>query len=131
MFDAAEQVSVLAEVDLTNTQDAEPKASAEPEVTSPDKANAPDPPVSLPASLTDEQRKQAVFLLREFPDLFRASAELRAPASTSVQHDIKLKPGTRPVSQPPYRVSPAEREFITSQIADMTERGFVEPSKSP
>ncbi|KDR81256.1 hypothetical protein GALMADRAFT_36804, partial [Galerina marginata CBS 339.88] len=45
--------------------------------------------------------------------------------------DIAMKPGTTPISLPPYPASPAKREVIDKQMDAWIQLGVIEPSKSP
>ena len=45
--------------------------------------------------------------------------------------DIPVKPGTEPVSLPPFPTSPANREVIDQQMDQWIKLGVIEPSKSP
>src|SRR6201996_6517394 len=45
--------------------------------------------------------------------------------------EIELKPGTKPVSLPPFPVSPAQREVMDKQMDSWIQLGVIEPSKSP
>ena len=45
--------------------------------------------------------------------------------------EINLKPGTQPVSLPPYSASPANREVIDEQMDAWIKLGVIEPSASP
>lgn len=45
--------------------------------------------------------------------------------------DIPMKPGSQPVSLPPFPVSPANREVIDKQMDSWISLGVIEPSKSP
>ncbi|KIY52659.1 hypothetical protein FISHEDRAFT_34651, partial [Fistulina hepatica ATCC 64428] len=44
---------------------------------------------------------------------------------------IPLKPGTQPISLPPFGASPANRKVIDAQIDDWLHLEVIEPSKSP
>ncbi|PBK59952.1 hypothetical protein ARMSODRAFT_922591, partial [Armillaria solidipes] len=44
---------------------------------------------------------------------------------------IELKPGSEPVSLPPFPVSPANRDVMNKQIDAWIQLGVIEPSKSP
>jgi hypothetical protein len=44
---------------------------------------------------------------------------------------IELKPGTKPISMPPYHASPAKREIIDKQIDLWLSQDVIEESKSP
>ncbi|KZT31707.1 hypothetical protein SISSUDRAFT_973101, partial [Sistotremastrum suecicum HHB10207 ss-3] len=45
--------------------------------------------------------------------------------------DILLKPDAKPVSLPPFPISPASREVMDKQMDKWINLGVVEPSKSP
>ncbi|KAJ3998496.1 hypothetical protein F5050DRAFT_1548234, partial [Lentinula boryana] len=45
--------------------------------------------------------------------------------------DISMKPGTKPISLPPYSASPANREVIDKQMDSWLSLGVIEPSTSP
>ena len=45
--------------------------------------------------------------------------------------EIQMKPGTVPISLPPFPASPAKREVIDRQMDSWIELGVIEPSKSP
>ena len=44
---------------------------------------------------------------------------------------INLEPGTKPISIPPYRMSPAELKEWKDQLQDLLSKGFIRPSVSP
>ena len=45
--------------------------------------------------------------------------------------EIPLLPGTKPISIPPFQVSPANRKVIDKQMDAWIQLGVIEPSKSP
>src|SRR5215471_17668308 len=45
--------------------------------------------------------------------------------------EISLKPGTNPISLPPFPASPANREIMDKQMDSWISLGVIEPSKSP
>ncbi len=47
------------------------------------------------------------------------------------QVEIKLKPEVKPVSLPPFPVSPANQEVMDKQIDAWIQLGVIEPSESP
>ena len=69
-------------------------------------------------------------LVKEFADVFQ---ELPAglPPKRAVDHRIELQPGSQPPSRPSYRMSTSELEVLRKELADLTEHGFIQPSKSP
>ncbi|KAM9980171.1 hypothetical protein ACTFIZ_010232 [Dictyostelium cf. discoideum] len=48
----------------------------------------------------------------------------------NVEHSIKLTDETVPVYTPPYKTSPADKEFIEEYIKDALEKGIIEKSNS-
>ena len=44
---------------------------------------------------------------------------------------IDLEPGTRPISIPPYRMSPSELRELKAQLQELLSKGFIRPSASP
>jgi hypothetical protein len=44
---------------------------------------------------------------------------------------IKLVPGTKPISMPPYYASPAKRDIIDKQVHLWLSQGVIEESRSP
>ena len=52
-----------------------------------------------------------------------------APTSTIV-HDIVLKPGMKPVFQKPRPVSEADREMVREAVEELALKGYIVPSKS-
>ena len=48
-----------------------------------------------------------------------------------IDFTIELLPGTEPISQPPYRMAPAELKELQVQLRELVNNGFVRPSVSP
>ena len=53
------------------------------------------------------------------------------PPERKVEFDIKLIPGTAPISKRAYRVSGPELVELKKQIDEMLEKGYIRPSTSP
>jgi transposase InsO family protein len=70
-------------------------------------------------------------LLKEFSDVFPKDLPKELPPKRDVFHTIPLENGAKPPFRPMYRVSPAELREIDSQVKDLLEKGFIEPSASP
>ena len=45
-------------------------------------------------------------------------------------HEIDTIPNCKPVSVPPYRLSPAKRDSLLKQVHEMLKEGIIVPSKS-
>lgn len=79
------------------------------------------------AHLSHMQREQLLMLLDKYPDVFND----RPGLCYSVQHEIKLLPGFTPKRLRAYRVPQHYREEVNRQVAELLQRGFIEPSTSP
>ena len=49
----------------------------------------------------------------------------------AAEHIIELEPGTRPIKQRYYPVSPYKQQIMDQEIEEMLKLGVIEPSKSP
>ncbi|XP_064105996.1 uncharacterized protein LOC135215365 [Macrobrachium nipponense] len=50
---------------------------------------------------------------------------------TILTHDIELLPGTAPIRQHPYRISPAKKLVMKEEVEYLLRAGLAKPSKSP
>jgi len=53
------------------------------------------------------------------------------PPDRDVQFSIELKPGTAPISRRAYRTAPKELAELKTQLQELLEKGFIQPSSSP
>lgn len=53
------------------------------------------------------------------------------PPERDVSHQIELETGAQPPSKRPYRLAPQELDELKRQLAELTQRGYIQPSKSP
>ena len=67
-------------------------------------------------------------LINQFAPLFAEPTSL--PPSRACDHEIPLIPGARPVNIRPYRYPPALRDEIEKQVAEMLDKGLIQPSAS-
>jgi len=69
-------------------------------------------------------------VVREFPDVF--SDEIPGmPPLREVEFCIDLTPEAKPISKAPYRMAPAERKELKTQLDELFEIGYIQPSTSP
>nr|GFC28650.1 putative reverse transcriptase domain-containing protein [Tanacetum cinerariifolium] len=69
-------------------------------------------------------------IVSEFPDVF--PDELSGiPPVREVEFNIKLIPGSEPISKAPYRMAPIELKELKDQLQELLERDFIRPSVSP
>ncbi|KAF1315780.1 reverse transcriptase, partial [Globisporangium splendens] len=53
------------------------------------------------------------------------------PVREGIEHEVKLKPGTKPISVPQWRQSPEQRNVIQEWTQEMVKAGIIRPSTSP
>ena len=53
------------------------------------------------------------------------------PPYRDVEYTIDLLPGTDPISLTPYRMAPAELRKLKTQLKELVDKGFIQPSISP
>jgi hypothetical protein len=85
--------------------------------------------VSAQSTQTDITLAPAIVqLLSEFPSVVTPPSEL--PQNVSVDHEIPLVDGARPVTVRPYRYPPALKDEIEAQVDSMLQQGIIQPSTS-
>ncbi|GJY83898.1 putative reverse transcriptase domain-containing protein [Tanacetum coccineum] len=62
---------------------------------------------------------------RIFPEDFSG-----LPPARQVEFQIDLVPGAAPVAQAPYRLAPAELQELSTQLQELSDRGFIRPRSS-
>ena len=86
------------------------------------------------ALILDSKRGQVdlekISVVREFPDVF--PKELPGiPIEREVDLSIEIVPGTVPMSRAPYKMAPMELKELKSQLQELLDKGFIQPSVSP
>ncbi|THU99501.1 hypothetical protein K435DRAFT_658911, partial [Dendrothele bispora CBS 962.96] len=84
--------------------------------------------VDISSDLSTEQRVKLERVILKNNNAFGLDGKL---GNYDAKVDIQLKPGSKPVSLPPFPCSPANREVIDKQIDSWLQLGVIEPSKSP
>jgi len=69
-------------------------------------------------------------VVRDFPDVFPEDLP-GLPPDRDVQFSIELKPGTAPISRRAYRMGPKELAELKTQLQELLQKGFIQPSSSP
>ncbi|KAG8503448.1 hypothetical protein CXB51_001583 [Gossypium anomalum] len=81
-------------------------------------------------SKESEKKLEIVPIVCEFLDVF--PEELPGlPPVREVEFGIELVPGTTPISIALYRMAPTKLKELKSQLQELTDRGFAQPSFSP
>jgi hypothetical protein len=75
-------------------------------------------------------RKSKIPVVCEFLDVFPEDL-LGLPPERDVEFVTELKPSTAPVSRRLYRMPPNDLAELKTQLQDLLEKGFIQPSSSP
>ncbi|GJR99199.1 putative reverse transcriptase domain-containing protein [Tanacetum coccineum] len=77
-----------------------------------------------------EKRLDDVPTVRDFPEVFPKDL-LGLQSIRQVKFQIDLVPGAAPVARAPYRLAPSEMEELSTQLQELSDKGFIRPSSSP
>ncbi|GJS79319.1 putative reverse transcriptase domain-containing protein [Tanacetum coccineum] len=55
----------------------------------------------------------------------------RLPPTRQVEFQIDLVPGAAPVARAPYRLAPSKMEELSTQLQELSDKGFIRSSSSP
>ena len=69
-------------------------------------------------------------VVNEFLDVFPKDLP-EVPPLREIDFGIDLDPDTKPISIPPYRMTPVELKELKLELKDLTDKGFIQPSMSP
>ena len=75
------------------------------------------------------QQKQIEKPLCDYADIF-SKDDNDVRTTDLVQHDIPIKPGARPVRQPPRRLGHEKEKEVEKQIEELLKCGIIEPAQS-
>ncbi|GKB23155.1 putative reverse transcriptase domain-containing protein [Tanacetum coccineum] len=79
---------------------------------------------------SEEKRIEDVPIVREFSKVFPEDLPGLPPAR-QVEFQIDLVPGAAPVARASYQLAPAELQELSTQLQELSDRGFIRPSSSP
>ncbi|GJZ77303.1 putative reverse transcriptase domain-containing protein [Tanacetum coccineum] len=77
-----------------------------------------------------EKRLEDVPTGQEFPEVFPEDLH-GLPPIRQVEFQIDLVPGAAPVARAPYRLAPSEMKESSTQLQELSDKGFIRPSSSP
>ncbi|XP_022899436.1 uncharacterized protein LOC111412751 [Olea europaea var. sylvestris] len=69
-------------------------------------------------------------LIREFEDIMPEELPKKLPPRRTIDHEIELIPGAKPLARAPYRMSQLELEELRKQLGKMLESGIIVLAKS-
>ncbi|GJZ40121.1 putative nucleotidyltransferase, ribonuclease H [Tanacetum coccineum] len=79
---------------------------------------------------SEEKRLEDLSIVQEFPKVFLEDLPGPPPAR-QVEFQIDLVLGAAPVARALYRLAPAEMQELSTQLQELSARGFIRPSSSP
>ncbi|GKD10399.1 putative reverse transcriptase domain-containing protein [Tanacetum coccineum] len=79
---------------------------------------------------SEEKRLEDVPIVREFPEVFPKDLPGLPPAR-QVEFQIDLVHSATPVARAPYRLARAEMQELSTQLQELSDKGFIRPSSSP
>ncbi|GKE47955.1 putative reverse transcriptase domain-containing protein, partial [Tanacetum coccineum] len=79
---------------------------------------------------SEEKRLEDVPTVRDFPEVFPEDLP-GLPPTRQVEFQIDLVPGVAPVARAPYRLAPSELQELSTQLQELSDKGFIRPSSSP
>lgn len=79
------------------------------------------------STLTDKQKSQLQCLIEKHKSVMHSD---HLGCTTVTEHDIELLPGTKPIKQRYYPVSPIKQRIIDEELQKMLALDVIEPSKS-
>ncbi|GKD80675.1 hypothetical protein Tco_1347514 [Tanacetum coccineum] len=79
---------------------------------------------------SEERRLKDVPIVREILEVFPEDLPGLPPARR-VEFQIDVVPGATPVARAPYRLAPAKMQELSTQLQEISNRGFIRPSSSP
>ncbi|GJZ69352.1 putative reverse transcriptase domain-containing protein [Tanacetum coccineum] len=77
-----------------------------------------------------EKRLKDVPTVRDFPEVFPEDLP-GLPPIRQVEFQIDLVLGAAPVARAPYRLAPSKMEELSTQLQELSDKGFIRPSSLP
>ncbi|GKC49309.1 putative reverse transcriptase domain-containing protein [Tanacetum coccineum] len=79
---------------------------------------------------SEEKRLKDAPTVRNFLEVFPEDLP-GLPPTRQVEFQIDLVPGAAPVARAPYRLAPTELQELSTQLQELSDKGFIRPSSSP
>ncbi|GJX70444.1 putative reverse transcriptase domain-containing protein [Tanacetum coccineum] len=86
--------------------------------------------LSIISDKSKEKRLEDVPTVWDFPEVFLKDLP-GLPPTRQVEFQIDLVPGAAPVARAPYRLAPLELQELSTQLQELSDKGFIRPSSSP
>ncbi|GJY40814.1 hypothetical protein Tco_0428084 [Tanacetum coccineum] len=79
---------------------------------------------------SEEKLLEDVSIVRDFPEVFPEDLP-GLPPSRQVEFQIDLVPDVAPITRSPYRLAPLKMQELSSQLQELSDKGFIRPGSSP
>ncbi|GJV75198.1 hypothetical protein Tco_1506782 [Tanacetum coccineum] len=79
---------------------------------------------------SEEKRLEDVPTVRDFSEVFQEDLPRLLP-TRQVEFQIDLVLGVAPVTRAPYRLAPTKLQELSTQLQELSDKGFIRPSSSP
>ncbi|GKA68450.1 hypothetical protein Tco_0768367 [Tanacetum coccineum] len=79
---------------------------------------------------SEEKQLEDVPIVRDFPEVFPEDLP-GLPPTRKVKFQIDLVPSFAPVVRAPYRLAPSKPQELSTQLQELSDKGFIRPSSSP
>ncbi|GKB58492.1 putative reverse transcriptase domain-containing protein [Tanacetum coccineum] len=79
---------------------------------------------------SEEKRLEDVLTVRDFLKVFPEYLP-GLPPRRQVEYQINLVPGAAHVARAPYKLAPSELQELSTQLQELSDKGFIRPSSSP
>ncbi|GJR06049.1 putative reverse transcriptase domain-containing protein [Tanacetum coccineum] len=80
--------------------------------------------------IQEEKRLEDVPTVRDFPEVFPEDLP-GLPPTRQVKFQIDLVPSSTPMVRAPYRLALSELQELSTQLQELSDKGFIRPSSSP
>ncbi|GKE52201.1 putative reverse transcriptase domain-containing protein [Tanacetum coccineum] len=78
----------------------------------------------------EEKRLEDVPTVRDFSEVFPEDFP-GLPPTRQIEFQIELVPRVAPVARAPYRLTSSELQELSTQLQEISDKGFIRPSSSP
>ncbi|GJT86246.1 putative reverse transcriptase domain-containing protein [Tanacetum coccineum] len=79
---------------------------------------------------SEEKRIEDVPIVRDFQEVFPEDLP-GLPLTRQVEFQIDLVPSAAPVARAPYRLASSKLQELSTQLQELSDKGFIRPSSSP
>ncbi|GJW56995.1 putative reverse transcriptase domain-containing protein, partial [Tanacetum coccineum] len=79
---------------------------------------------------SEEKRLEDVLTVRDYLEVFPKDLPGLPPAR-QVEFQIDLVPGVTPIARSSYRLASSEMQELSTQLQELSDKGFIRPSSSP